>query len=376
MVTLFTVTWITANSATSIMSEGIHWKSISRFESYDFVANWYRKAHARRASSTKITQVNACFAQGREYFRNAHPAAMSVKPLLLYYGVLSCCRGVILANDPQKKEESLKHRHGLEVVDWKKTLSGGIREVLELQIRATDGTFCELVDVCWHLNTMHLFAGPTNEIVSNGQRLGDVRFATDRSLLTLGDLISRLKQTGMEYPRLTDRPAKMFGGARVASYPPGVQIAFPLVGIPEELRKLEDGRNILIGSSNQIVPWFRQSDDAGDCLVFVRRENDAHYKQIPVSHYGSGDFMTTLLDFPNGDKLTEFIKIYLVSYVLGMLARYHPSMWIALLRNEKGDFAQPLLVDAVEAIENDFAQELSKQLTGTVRKVPRRMSRR
>ena len=76
----------------------------ARFESYDFVANWYRKAHARRASSTKITQVNACFAQGREYFRNAHPAAMSVKPLLLYYGVLACCRGVILANDPQKKE--------------------------------------------------------------------------------------------------------------------------------------------------------------------------------------------------------------------------------------------------------------------------------
>ena len=79
--------------------------------------------------------------------------------------------------------------------------------------------------------------------------------------------------------------------------------------------------------------------------------------------------MVVILDFPNGDKLTEFIKLYLVSYTLGMLSRYHPSMWTALLRNEKGDFAQPLLVDAVQAIERDFAQHLSRQLSGTVRKL-------
>ena len=100
------------------MAEGIHWKTISRFESHDFVANWYLKAHGKAAKAEKVRQVNACFAHGRECFRNAGRSEMSVKPLLLYYGVLSCCRGVILANDPGKKEESLKPRHGLEPVDW------------------------------------------------------------------------------------------------------------------------------------------------------------------------------------------------------------------------------------------------------------------
>ena len=85
-----------------------------------------------------------------------------------------------------------------------------------------------------------------------------------------------------------------------------------------------------------------------------------------VSHYGGeGEFMVVILDFPNGDKLTEFIKLYLLSYTLGMFARYHPSVWTALLRNEKCDFAQPLLVDAVQAIERDFAQYLSSHLDGT-----------
>ena len=104
-----------------------------------------------------MKQINACFAHGREYFRNAARSDMEVKPLLLYYGVLLCCRGVILAKDPDKKEESLKPRHGLETVDWQHTLSGGIKNVLELRIRATDGTFGELVDVCGHLKTLHVF---------------------------------------------------------------------------------------------------------------------------------------------------------------------------------------------------------------------------
>ena len=352
------------------MAEGIHWKTISRFESHDFVANWYRKAHGMSANAAKVKQINACFAHGREYFRNAGRSGMSVKPLLLYYGVLSCCRGVILANDPGKKEESLKPRHGLETVDWQHTLSGGIRKVLDLRIRATGGTFGELVDVCWHLKTLYIFAGSTNEIRSTGQPLGDVRFAKDGSELTLGDLISRLLQTGMAYPELTGRPAKMFRGARIASHPPGIHVAFPVRGIPDELKGLADGKNIHVGSSNQVAPVFRQRDDAGDYLIFVRRDGEAHLKEFPVSHYGGeSEFMVVVLDFPSGDKLTEFIKLYLVSYILGMLARYYPSMWTALLRNEKGDFAQPLLVDAVQAIERDFAEHLSRQLSGTVRKL-------
>ena len=346
------------------MMEDIHWKSISPFESYDFVANWYNKAHGREASAAKVRQINACFVQGREYFRNATLSAMSVKPLLLYYGVLSFGRGVILANSHEKKEESLRPRHGLEIADWQQTLKGGIKHVLELKIKATSGTFCELVEASSHLNTLHLFLGPTNEMGSRGQSLGPVRFATDKSLLTLDDLISRLRQTGsIRYPQLADRPEKTFS-ARIASHPPGVHVAFPLSGIPDELKKLADGTNIIIGSSNQVAPGARQSDDAGDCLIFVRQEDHFGYSTLPVSHYGSGEFMSVILDFPNGDKLTEFMKLYLISYFLGMLVRYYPSMWMALLRNEKGDFAQPLLIDAVEAIETDFARELSKQLTG------------
>lgn len=354
------------------MTKGVHWQALSRFESYDFVARWYEKSHQRRPNAAKVSQINACFIQGREYFANAASSAMSVKPLLLYYGALSLSRGVILANNPKKKEEALKKSHGLEPSDWQGTLKGGMKNVLELRIRATGGTFSELVEVCHNLNALYTFQGPTNRMGSDGHNLGEIKFATDQSLLTLDDIISRLLLTAGMYEEITGRPSRMFVGCRIASHPPGTHFAFPLVGIPSELRKLNNGKNVIIGSSNQIAPGFMQSDDAGDALIFVHQDNSAREfakKLFPVSHYNNGEFMSVILDFPNGDKMTEFFKLHLVSYCLGMICRYFPSIWMALLRNEKGDFAQPLLIRAVEAIEDDFPENVLHQLTGHPKKL-------
>ena len=234
------------------MMKDIHWQSLSRFESYDFVARWYGKAHQRKPNAAKVSQINTCFIQGREYFSNAASSAISVKPLLLYYGALSLSRGVILANNPRKKEESLRKSHGLEPGDWQGTLKGGIKDVLELQIRATDGTFSELVEVCHNLKTMHKFQGPTDRMGSDGHSLGDIEFATGQSMLTLGDLISRMLQTAGMYEEITGRSSRMFTGCRIASHPPGTHFAFPLVGIPPELKKLNN--DFLVKTRFEEVP--------------------------------------------------------------------------------------------------------------------------
>ena len=219
---------------------------------------------------------------------------------------------------------------------------------------------------------MHKFQGPTNEIGSDGHDLGDIKFVTERSLLTLDDLISRLLPTSGMYEEITGRPKKMFRGCRIASHPPGTHFAFPLVGIPSELKILADRKNVVVGSSNVVAPGLRQSDSAGDSLIFLHEDFTQYEnarKLFPVSHYSSGEYMSVILDFPNGDKMTEFFKLYLVSYCLGMLSRYFPSVWMALLRNEKGDFAQPLLARAVEAMETEFPECVTHQLTGYPKKM-------
>ena len=127
-------------------SNHAYWETLSTFESRDHVEAWFYSRHGRQLNARGAQSINTCFIQGREYFDAAAASATSVRPLLLYYGVLSMCRGLIMLRNPAKKEESLRQSHGLETVDWAGTLSGGIDKILDVRIRATNGTFGELVE--------------------------------------------------------------------------------------------------------------------------------------------------------------------------------------------------------------------------------------
>ena len=338
------------------------WHSISRFESHDLVKSWYRTTHGRVPNTAKISQINAFFTQGREYFKNATLADMSVKPLLLYYGVLSLSRGAILLRDTSKKEESLKQNHGLEVVNWQKTLKDGIKNVLELQIKATDGTFRELAEACPNKHLELCFNDPTKTKVVVDQELGEIKFSTDDSLLTLDDLLSRLMQTTFDYQGITGRKSKWFPVV-ITAYSTETHFSLPSPHVLPDLQGLVDGKSVFIRPTLRPWPNLPIDNIPQLSLVFRHEAEKAHQNKFPVFHYTEGhQSMTGILDFPNKDKLSEFFKLYLTSYVLGMLARYYPSKWIGLLRNSPGDFAQPLVIKAVEAIESDFPRELSRQV--------------
>jgi len=49
---------------------------------------------------------------------------------------------------------------------------------------------------------------------------------------------------------------------------------------------------------------------------------------------------------------------YILSYILGMLARYCPLEWMSLIRNEKGDTLMPSLLKSLSYIENKFPQTI------------------
>ena len=111
------------------------WDYVSPFESYDYVSRWYAKVHGEKADIAKVREINAAFAQGRMYFENARAASMGVKPVLLYYGVLSLCTGLVLCRDREKTERTLAHLHGLSRCGWEELLATGIGNVLALKIR-------------------------------------------------------------------------------------------------------------------------------------------------------------------------------------------------------------------------------------------------
>ena len=246
-------------------------------------------------------------------------------------------------------------------MNWRGTLVGGIENMLDLEIKAERGTFLELVESIPNAHQAHYFSHQSKSKAVLQHNLSDIKFCTTGELLTLGDLLSRLKQTMHAFQGVTGRDPKWFL-TTVTTY--AAETHFLLfTKPPDEVLKLVDQRSVTIqpmpkGWPNITTPIPQHG------LVFRHQAGTAHQSKFPLFHdtESSQSLMHGIADFPNGDKLNEFFKLYLTSFILGTLARYYPSEWMALLSGSPGDFSRPLIFQAIEAIESEFPTELSKQV--------------
>jgi hypothetical protein len=87
------------------------WREALKLESAKLVKRIYKKIHGRDLNTTNAKQIVASYLQAKEYFHNATEADVSVKPLLLFYGVSSLSRCLSLLLKRTGGEESLTQGH-------------------------------------------------------------------------------------------------------------------------------------------------------------------------------------------------------------------------------------------------------------------------
>ena len=59
---------------------------------------------------------------------------------------------------------------------------------------------------------------------------------------------------------------------------------------------------------------------------------------------------------PSGSRYSQMAITYMLSYFLGMLSRYFPTHWMALLSGEKGDEIWPSIRSTQEYVEQCFPE--------------------
>jgi hypothetical protein len=59
---------------------------------------------------------------------------------------------------------------------------------------------------------------------------------------------------------------------------------------------------------------------------------------------------------PSGNRYSQLCFTYMLSYVLGMLARYFPTHWVSLAQGSKGDALWPMLNQAHTIAEETFPE--------------------
>lgn len=66
--------------------------------------------------------------------------------------------------------------------------------------------------------------------------------------------------------------------------------------------------------------------------------------------------------YPGDVQLSKMATAFVTSYALGMLVRYYPSHWVAMLQSRANDAAMPSLLAALQHVENEFPRFVAEFL--------------
>jgi YaaC-like Protein len=339
------------------------WDVLALYQSRDLVSSLFQARHQRTLSAAKANELVSHFAQGRGYFDSAASADALVRPLLLYYGVVALSRGLVLFLDQSAREASLSPAHGLRPIDWGATLANGISAVGDLTVETTKGSFLESLTATQNIERVWLMTAP--ERMLPGRII--LRYWPPPSRLPLRvrfrDLLARIP----ELTRTFETTFKSFSDV----LPADVTIAtdarstefivnetrLGLIDEPTLRARLSLAPDLPITQSAHQGPsrhgQFRRFSIGHPDL---RAPTDVEQAvralpQMKSNNEGATFVVTPLSD---GSGLSTLVSLFAVSYITGMLVRYYPSAWMAMLSRAKGDFLVPLLQESAALISARF----------------------
>lgn len=334
------------------------WEPLRRFESRDYVTRYYHVQHGRTLNAQRAHEIGSCFTQGQEYFSSASIASDAVKPLLLYYGMASLCRGVILLKNSRKKEESLIPGHGLIRVDWPATLHDGISSILDLKVQSTNGTFPEFVEAVGN-GQSYSWLHQDGRAGGFKKDFGTPAFLQDDSRITLGDLLSRVPDLAAEYEIATGGWGNTDFGW-VLALEESLRVHFFPTDKVDVLTAVKSYRfpatAVFSNAPNPRIPQIPSF------CVEIPAAGEKRKRVAPMAVNQDSSLGWLVRPLPNGDNLIEIHMMFIEAFIYGMLSRYFPSKWMSLQRGGKGDIARSLILAAVERVERQFPKLLRDQI--------------
>ncbi|UVS96836.1 YaaC family protein [Burkholderia glumae] len=328
------------------------WQQLLSLENRDITAQWFSRIHSRDLNARRAKQINAAAKQAREYFRNSHNSSYSVRPLLTFYGVASLSRALSLLLQRNNGEEILNKGHGLETVDWNGVIVRENREGLDdakrLKIRTCGGLFTDLLASTENRTSMHIHSAAVDwRVMYDVPPLG--------SELTLGDLLSRIPDLATDYALASDDAQYVY--VNELSY--HTDTGFSIKIAQDRFSKFSEvylARGYTISTSAGFTTLIANAEiSSSELPQFVHSYVNKMFSTIPMLHLST--------PFPDGNRYSQLGITYMVSYILGMLVRYYPTQWMALIQGEKGDIWWPTLNRAAHFVEQSYPELVMELIT-------------
>ena len=235
----------------------------------------------------------------------------------------------------------------METVGWRNVMSGdvanGLKKLEDLKIVRRSGLFSEfLVHV---RNTTLLY-------YRSGATIGPCEYDEPNigAEISLGDLFSRIPDLWWDYSNVSE---SQYAGVREFSNSEekGLQVelcgdrASFVAGVYAELGYEVAGH----GEYHSIT--CDSSTLSTDPPMFVHGYVHKMMGAIPL--------LNLAVPFRGRARFSQLCITFMVSYALGILVRYYPTHWIALINGGQGDVLWPTVNRAQHYVENIFPELVS-----------------
>jgi hypothetical protein len=313
------------------------WRTLSNYESQDLIRLRYNQRFQRTLSAGSAKDCRSSITQARAYFESARDADRTVKPLLLYYGSLGLARSLVLFLRGAR-EATLAASHGLSADGWQHCLSGTSPNIEGIQTSIlANGSFNEFVTATQNISLLTHNSSKPNLAYKHGP-------LTAGTTLTLDDLLSRLPELGEHYTRWKGLPNFCPVTLEAESAVANAYVNKSLFGLTVDRLFVE----------RFFVPPMPVTFQSDEPRIWYKVSNKfpalPQLWDIRDQYFGKIGDLVLLRDFA----LSKPSAVLALSYILGMLVRYFPSHWMALVRNEASDASLPTILAAMDFIEEQF----------------------
>ncbi|WNW01348.1 YaaC family protein [Tenacibaculum sp. HL-MS23] len=312
------------------------WHFLREFESKDLVKRYIKKKYDFELNSTKAYEIVSAFKQGRGYFDSVKVANISVKPLLLYYGIVSLSRGLILILNKKARENNIKPSHGLKITNWSKIAESGKLE--DIIVKSSNGTFKELITAT--KNKSYFRAG------SNG-----INWHAEY-LIYEGDYEFNLKELSYSFPDLK-KSTESWLGLKIPSR--------KLNNLKrKEISKTEievQGKELL----NIIFPdnVFRNSVITEGNLISKIIYDGKFHPHLCQKWASSFDVIGAPYVIPPFNEyifMNDISKMFAISFIFGTISRYYPTTWNNINSGIKNDSILPFTTNLMDFLQEKYPQ--------------------
>ena len=275
-----------------------------------------------------------------------------MRPLLTFYGVTSLSRALLLLFKTDGGEEGLKTGHGIETVGWRKVMSGddtatALMQLTELKIRRCTGLFSDFVTHTNNRMAIHINSEGVDWRCSYGMPERDEE-------LSIADLFSRIPDLRQDYSEVSD----LLRYARVSKL------------------TCDSNSGLRMSVTREPFSHFRAvyerlgyvvADEGDQCLVTCEMETLKKEAPLFIHTYVNKVFnsipqLFLVEPFPGSIRYSQLCITYMVSYVLGMLVRYYPTHWMALIHGDRGDSMWPTINRAQQLVEQSYPELVAEMI--------------